>query len=57
MSTFNRPNLPTEPRRPWVSPALKVVGTIADIVQISSGKLSLVGGDMGEPRKQMGESG
>jgi hypothetical protein len=55
MSSFNRPNPPTDPRRPWVPPALKLVGTIADIVQISTGKLSLVGGDTGEPRKQRGE--
>ena len=40
MSTFNRPNLPTEPRRPWVSPALKLVGTIADVLQGGGGKPS-----------------
>ena len=40
MSTFNRPNPPTEPRRPWVSPVLKVVGTIADVLQGGGGKLS-----------------
>jgi hypothetical protein len=52
MSTFTRPNLPTEPRRPWVAPALKLVGTIADVLQGGGGKASLVGGDPGDHRKQ-----
>lgn len=57
MSTFDRPNLPTEPRRPWVSPVLKVVGTIADILQGGGGKISVEGGDPGEIRKQTGQIG
>jgi hypothetical protein len=32
MSTFDKPSVTKEPRRPWVSPALKSVGTIGDIV-------------------------
>jgi hypothetical protein len=52
MSAFNRPNLPTEPRRPWVAPTLKLVGTIADVLQGGGGKLSLTGGDPGDHRKQ-----
>ena len=32
MNGFDRPSVMKEPRRPWVSPALKIVGTIGDIV-------------------------
>jgi hypothetical protein len=32
MNDFDRPSAMKEPRRPWVSPALKIVGTIGDIV-------------------------
>lgn len=41
MNTFDEPSVMKEPRRPWVSPALKNVGTIGDIVQT---KIS-IGGD------------
>jgi hypothetical protein len=50
MSPFNRPNPATEPRRPWVSPVLKMVGTIADILQCGGGKGSVVT-DSGDGRK------
>jgi hypothetical protein len=43
MSPFNRPNRPTEPCRLWVSPVLKVVGTIADVVQMGAGAAKLSG--------------
>ena len=43
MNAFDRPSLTKEPRRPWVSPALKNVGTIGDIVQQAA--RSVVGGD------------
>ena len=33
MNTFDEPSVMKERRRPWVSPALKNVGTIGDIVQ------------------------
>jgi hypothetical protein len=39
-------------RRPWESPVLKTVGTVAEIVRGGVGKLSLTGGDPDEPRKQ-----
>jgi hypothetical protein len=56
MSPFNRPNPPTEPCRPWVSPVLKVVGTIADIVQMGSGKFSGTPNDQDPTRsKSMGQ--
>jgi hypothetical protein len=32
MKTFDEPSVTKQPRRPWVSPALKNVGTIGDIV-------------------------
>lgn len=51
MSPFNRPNPPTEPRRPWVSPVLKVVGTIADVLQGGGGKLSIGLPETGDGRK------
>jgi hypothetical protein len=38
MNTFDKPSVTKEPRRPWVSPALKNVGTIGDIV--GDGKMS-----------------
>jgi hypothetical protein len=51
MSTFNRPNLPTEPRRPWVPPVLKAVGTIADVLQGGMGKLSATPSETGDGKK------
>jgi hypothetical protein len=59
MSPFNRPNPPTEPRRPWVSPVLKVVGTIADVVQGGgTAKFSGTANDMDPTRmKSPGQQG
>ena len=59
MSPFNRPNPPTEPRRPWVSPVLKVVGTIADVVQgMGTAKFSGTANDMDPTRsKSPGQQG
>ena len=57
MSTFNKPSLATQDRRPWEPPALKTVGTIAEVLQGGGGKLSTIGGDPGENRKQSGTSG
>jgi len=54
MSPSNRPNPRTEPRRPWVAPALKVVGMIADVLQGGGGKLSPTTGDPGDLRKPSG---
>ena len=54
MGPFNRPNPPTEPRRPWVSPVLKVVGTIADVLQAGGGKLSASPIESGDGRKPPG---
>ena len=42
------------PKQPWESPKLTYVGRVRDVVQIGGGKLSPVGGDPGESRKQMG---
>jgi hypothetical protein len=33
MNTFDKPSVTKEPRRPWVSPALKNIGSIGDIVR------------------------
>jgi hypothetical protein len=42
------------PKQPWESPTLTYVGRVRDVVQVGGGKLSQMGGDPGEPRKQMG---
>jgi hypothetical protein len=47
----------TRGRAPWTPPTLKPVGTIRQVVQGGGGKLSVTGGDTGEPRKQVGSSG
>jgi hypothetical protein len=39
-------------RRPWGQPSLKTIGTIDEVVRGGGGKLSTVGGDPGEFRKQ-----
>jgi len=48
MSTFDRSSLVAPARRQWVSPAVKVVGTIAEVLKQGGGKLSLTAGDPGE---------
>jgi hypothetical protein len=58
MSTFDRSNLVAAARRQWVSPVVKLVGTIAEVLKGGSGKLSVTAGDMGEPtRKPSGQMG
>jgi hypothetical protein len=41
-------------RKTWQPMQLKFVGRVREVVQIGLGKLSLVGGDPGEPRKPRG---
>ena len=56
MSTFEGSNLVAAARRQWVSPAVKLVGTIAEVLKGGGGKLSLAAGDPGEPiRKPIGQ--
>jgi hypothetical protein len=58
MSTFERSNLVAAARRQWVSPVVKSVGTIAEVLKGGTGKLSVTAGDMGEPtRKPSGQTG
>jgi hypothetical protein len=38
-------------RRPWEPPTVKSVGTIGEIVRQGGGKVSILSGDPGEPRK------
>ena len=46
----------TDDRRSWEPMALKSVGRVSDVVQQGGGKLTLVGGDPGEPsRKPKGQ--
>jgi hypothetical protein len=54
MDTFNKPAPPKRNRRPWLSPALNVVGTIGEVVGIGGGKLTPMPGDPGEPLKPSG---
>jgi hypothetical protein len=45
-----------EEKRSWVPMTLKSVGRVNDVVQQGGGKLTLVGGDPGEPsRKPKGQ--
>jgi hypothetical protein len=41
-------------RRPWVTPNLKPIGSLEQVLQGGGGKLSTTGGDPGEHRKQSG---
>ena len=58
MSTFDRSNLVAAARRQWVSPVVKLVGTIAEVLKAGTGKLSVTAGDPGEStRKPTGSGG
>ncbi len=48
MSTIDRSNLVAAARRQWVSPAVKLVGTIAEVLKGGGGKLSVAADDTGE---------
>ena len=52
MSTFDKPNLVAVARRQWVSPAVKSVGTLAEVLKGGGGKLSISAGDPGEPARK-----
>jgi len=39
----------------WQPMEIKFVGTVKEVVQVGGGKLSMVGGDPGEPRKPRGQ--
>ena len=43
---------PKVPKQPWRSPTLVYIGSIGEMLQQGGGKLSVVGGDPGESRKQ-----
>jgi len=43
--------LGTESRRAWKRPALKSVGTVAEVIQAGTGKVSVITGDPGESQK------
>src|SRR5262249_53192668 len=48
---------PAHNRSAWEPMALSYVGHIADILRFGDGKLSVTGGDPGEPKKQKGHGG
>jgi hypothetical protein len=55
MSTFDRSNCVAAARRQWVSPAVRLVGTIAEVLKQGTGKPSVALGDSGEAlRSPMG---
>jgi hypothetical protein len=58
MMTFDRSSLIAAARRQWVSPAVKLVGTIAEVLKCGGGKLSLMINDPGDaPGKPKGGGG
>jgi hypothetical protein len=58
MSTFDRSNLVAAARRQWVSPAVKLVGTVAEVLKAGTAKPSIATGDPGEStRKPVGPGG
>jgi hypothetical protein len=52
MSNFDRSNLVAAARREWVSPAVKLVGTIAEVLKAGGAKLSVAAGDPGEASRK-----
>jgi hypothetical protein len=52
MSTFDGSNLVAAGRRPWVSPAVKLVGTLAEVLKASTVKPSVAAGDPGESTRK-----
>jgi hypothetical protein len=42
---------PTRERRRWEPPVLKTVGPISELLRAGGGKVSLIAGDPGDPRK------
>lgn len=44
-------------KKSWNPMQVKFVGQVRDVVQLGGGKLSMVGGDPGEPRKPSGIEG
>jgi len=57
MSSFDRSNRVAAARRPWVSPAVKLVGTVAEILKAGTGKPSVALGDPGESTRKPPMSG
>ena len=51
MSTDNKQAGGSQPRQPWETPTLKVVGTVGDVLKGGGGKDSVNPADPGEARK------
>jgi hypothetical protein len=52
MSTSDRSHLVAAGRRQWVSPTVKLVGTLAEVLKgTGSAKPSIAAGDPGEPTR------
>ena len=52
MSTFDRSNLVAAARRQWVSPAVKLLGTVAEVLKAGTAKPSVATGDPGESTRK-----
>jgi hypothetical protein len=50
-------NTPRRERRNWEPMKLRHVGHVGDVLRGGGGKISLVGGDSGDARKQRGGGG
>jgi hypothetical protein len=46
---------PTKARRPWEPPALKQVGTVAEVLRGGTGKLTFSSADTGDTNKPKGQ--
>ncbi len=53
MRTETQKSQTTQPKQAWEPMRLQPVGHIRNVLQIGGGKLSVVGGDCGDPRKSM----
>ena len=47
---------PNRARRPWESPALKQLGTVAEVLRGGTGKLTFSSADTGDTNKPKGQN-
>jgi hypothetical protein len=55
MMTNSETNQSAQPRRPWQAPVVTLRGTLGELVREGTGKVSVIAGDPGEPRKPAGD--
>jgi hypothetical protein len=54
MMTNSKTSQSAQPRRPWQAPVVTLRGTLGELVREGTGKVSVIAGDPGEPRKPAG---